>query len=159
LEKQNHYVAIDVFNYALCKKKYMMAKTTPTTVSEIASRFMHTLQNIEATGDVNPLVALFSEDAELMNLAMHEPLTGKNGAHRFWEKYLSVFEQIHSEFNHVVESNGTIVLEWISKGTLSTSEEITYRGVSVLELNHEQVHRFRTYYDSAAFLPNGAKQG
>lgn len=141
-----------------------MTTTAPTTISEIASRFMHTLQNTEATGDVDPLVALFSEDAELMNLAMQEPLTGKDGAQRFWKKYLSVFEQIHSDFTHVVENNvvetdGTIVLEWISKGMLSTSENITYRGVSVLELNNGQVHRFRTYYDSAAFLPQGAKQG
>lgn len=61
--------------------------------------------------------------------------------------------EITSRFMHT----HTSVLEWVSKGTLSTSEEITYRGVSVLELSHGKVHRFRTYYDSAAFLPQGAK--
>jgi ketosteroid isomerase-like protein len=129
-----------------------------TTSREMTSRFMHTLQRTEETKNLEPLVALFSDDAELINLAMPDPLTGKEGAHQFWEKYLSVFNHIHSEFIHVVEDNNSAVLEWISKGTLSTSEQITYRGVSILEFNAGKVHRFRTYYDSAAFLPQGAKQ-
>jgi ketosteroid isomerase-like protein len=72
---------------------------------------MHTLQEAEETGDIESLVTLFSEDAELMNLAMLEPLKGKEGAHRFWDKYLSVFDSIHSEFTNVVENNDTSVLE------------------------------------------------
>ncbi|WP_347278181.1 nuclear transport factor 2 family protein [Leptolyngbya sp. FACHB-541] len=70
-----------------------------------------------------------------------------------------MFDRIHSEFTHVVEGNDSSVLEWVSRGALSTSEEITYRGVSILEFNHGKVQRFRTYYDSAAFLPQGAKHG
>lgn len=133
--------------------------TNSTAVREMAARFMHTLQKTEETGDVDALVALFTEDAELMNLAMVEPSTGKEGARRFWDKYLSVFEHIHSEFTNVVESDTASVLEWVSRGTLSTAEEITYRGVSVLEFKDGRVQRFRTYYDSAAFLPQGAKRG
>ncbi|WP_199313882.1 nuclear transport factor 2 family protein [Leptolyngbya sp. FACHB-671] len=130
-----------------------------TTVGEATSHFMQTLQQIEKTGEVEPLVELFSNDAELTNLAMLEPLKGKEGARQFWQKYLSVFDRIHSEFTHVVEANDSSVLEWVSKGALSTSEEITYRGVSILEFNHGKVQHFRTYYDSAAFLPQGAKHG
>ncbi len=125
--------------------------------SEIAERFMHTLQQIEETGDVEPLVAMFTENAELSNLAMTEPLQGRDGALRFWQKYLSVFERINSKFINVIEGDGTIVLEWISSGALSTGESINYRGVSLLETDNGQVHRFRTYYDSAVFLPQGAK--
>jgi ketosteroid isomerase-like protein len=125
--------------------------------SEIAERFMHTLQQIEATGDVEPLVVLFTEDAELSNLAMTEPLRGHDGARRFWQKYLSVFERIQSKFTNVVEGDRTAVLEWISEGALSTGESLNYRGVSILETDNGQVCRFRTYYDSAVFLPQGAK--
>ena len=125
--------------------------------SEIAERFMHTLQQIEETGDVEPLVAMFTEDAELSNLAMTEPLQGRDGAHRFWQKYLSVFERIHSKFTHVVEGDDTAVLEWISDGALSTGEPVKYQGVSIIETDNGQVRRFRTYYDSAVFLPQGAK--
>jgi ketosteroid isomerase-like protein len=132
--------------------------TYTTNTRELASRFMHMLQSAEETGDIESLVALFSDDAELINLAMPEPLKGKEGAHRFWDKYLSVFAHIYSEFTNVVESENASVLEWVSRGALTTSEEITYRGVSVLEFNHGKVQRFRTYYDSATFLPQGAKQ-
>lgn len=125
--------------------------------SEIAERFMHTLQQIEETGDVEPLVAMFTEDAELSNLATVEPLHGRDGARRFWQKYLSVFERIHSKFTNVVEGEGTAVLEWVSSGALSTGESVNYRGVSVIETDNGQVHHFRTYYDSAVFLPQGAK--
>lgn len=126
--------------------------------SETASRFMQTLQQVENTSDVEPLVAMFAAEAELVNLAMTEPLTGQDGARRFWQKYLSVFERIHSEFTNVVESDRTAVLEWLSEGTLSNGESVKYRGVSVIETDNGQVQRFRTYYDSAVFLPQGAKE-
>ena len=125
--------------------------------SELADRFMQTLQQIEDSGDVEPLVALFTEDAELNNLAMAEPLKGQDGARRFWQKYLSVFERIHSKFTNVFEGDNTAVLEWISDGILSTGESVNYRGVSLIETENDQVRCFRTYYDSAVFLPEGAK--
>jgi ketosteroid isomerase-like protein len=128
-----------------------------TTTHEIASRFMQLLQQAEETGNLDSLVALFCDDAELINLAMPEPLRGQAGAYQFWDKYLSVFNRIHSKFTNVIESDDVIVLEWISTGVLSSAKEITYRGVSLLEINNGQVHRFRTYYDSAAFLPQEIK--
>lgn len=126
--------------------------------SEMAERFMQTLQQIETTGDVEPLVALFAEDAELSNLAMEKPLQGREHIRHFWQNYLSVFDHIRSRFTHVTEGNNTAVLEWISEGALTSDEPLSYRGVSVLETQDGQVYRFRTYYDSAVFLPQGAKQ-
>ncbi|MBD3880741.1 nuclear transport factor 2 family protein [Phormidium tenue FACHB-886] len=125
--------------------------------SQMAERFMQTLQQSEKTGDVEPLVALFTEDAELSNLAMEAPVQGQKSIRQFWQNYLSVFDRIHSSFTHVAEGNGTTVLEWVSEGALSTGEPMRYRGISVLETQGEQVHHFRTYYDSAVFLPQGAK--
>lgn len=128
-------------------------------VSAIAKQFMDTLQQIESTGDVEPLVMLFAENAELSNLAMNQPLQGRDNVRHFWKNYLSVFDNIHSHFTHVTESDGVAVLEWVSEGALSSTDEpLSYRGVSVLETKDGQVHHFRTYYDSAVFLPQGAKQ-
>lgn len=126
--------------------------------SETAEKFMQTLQQIEGNKNVEPLVSLFTEDAQLSNLATPSPLQGKDGARQFWQKYLSVFQQIHSKFTNVVESNGSAVLEWISEGTLTSGEPLKYQGVSIIETVDGKVQRFRTYYDSAAFLPQGAKQ-
>ncbi|MEP0914654.1 nuclear transport factor 2 family protein [Leptolyngbya sp. GB1-A1] len=124
---------------------------------EIAERFMRSLQQIEVTGDVEPLVALFADNADVLNLAMSEPLQGQQHIRQFWQKYLSVFDRIHSRFTHVAEGNGTITLEWISEGALSSGEPFSYRGVSILKTKNGRVQHFRTYYDSAAFLPQGAK--
>lgn len=126
--------------------------------SETAEKFMQTLQQIEGNKNVEPLVSLFTEDAQLSNLATPSPLQGKDGARQFWQRYLSVFQQIHSKFTNVVESNGSAVLEWISEGTLTSGESLKYQGVSIIETVDGKVQRFRTYYDSAAFLPQGAKQ-
>ncbi|WP_199318476.1 hypothetical protein [Leptolyngbya sp. FACHB-541] len=57
--------------------------TYTTTIGEATSYFMQTLQQIEKTGEVEQLVELFSNDAELTNLAMLEPLKGKEGARQF----------------------------------------------------------------------------
>jgi ketosteroid isomerase-like protein len=128
-----------------------------TMTQETTERFMSTLQQIEATGDVEPLVAMFTEDAELSKLAHIEQLHGRDGARRFWRNYLQVFDRIHSTFTHVVEGDNSAVLEWTAEGALTTGEPLHYQGISVIEFTHGLVHRFRTYYDSAVFLPQGAK--
>lgn len=126
--------------------------------SKTAERFMQVLQAAEQTRELKSLVEMFTEEAELINLARTEPLRGQDGAGRFWQDYLSVFDHIHSKFTNVVEAEGTIVLEWISQGALSNGEPLNYRGISVLETNNGQVYRFRTYYDSAVFLSQGASR-
>lgn len=133
-------------------------QSSQIAADDMAKRFMQTLQHTEATGDVESLVALFADTADLSNLAMTEPLHGRETIRQFWQNYLSVFERIQSRFTHVSEEKGTITLEWISEGTLSSGEPLSYRGVSILETQNGQVQHFRTYYDSAAFLPQGAKQ-
>lgn len=118
---------------------------------------MRALQQAEQTGDVEPLVQMFTDEAELRNLATAQPLKGVDGARQFWRDYLSAFQRIHSHFTDVLEHEGRAALEWISEGVLCNGEPITYRGISILEAGHGRVRRFRAYYDSAAFLPHGSK--
>lgn len=161
--QQDDYFDADLAN-AHRKLQAQAAHATPetesskTASSDMAERFIQTLQHAEATGDIEPLVALFTDTAELSNLAMTEPLHGRENIRQFWQNYLLVFDRIQSRFTHVSEGNGTMTLEWISEGTLSSGEPLSYRGVSILETQNGQVQHFRTYYDSAAFLPQGAKQ-
>jgi ketosteroid isomerase-like protein len=124
--------------------------------SEMAERFMQTLQEIEQSGDVEPMVALFAEESEASNLAHSQPHRGKEGARKFWQEYLSAFKEIHSTFHNVIEGESAFVLEWTSEGSLPSGEPIHYPGVSIVETGGGEVRRFRTYYDSAAFLPQRA---
>jgi ketosteroid isomerase-like protein len=123
--------------------------------SELTRRFMEALQGAERTGDIGPLVELFSEDAELSNLGGTEPTHGKAGAVRFWRDYLGVFRRIRSEFTLVLEGDGAVALEWVSEGGLPGGHPIRYAGISVLEMHGGRIRRFRAYYDPAAFTTAG----
>ena len=119
---------------------------------------MSALQQIEESRDPDVLVDLFAEDSELFNLALTEPLTGIAGARKFWTNYLAAFEKVRSTFHHVIQTDTEAVLEWISEGMMAASgQAFNYRGVSVIEFENGKVSRFRTYYDSAVFVPGGAK--
>ncbi len=125
----------------------------------LAETFQSTLQQIEQSRDPQALVDLFGGDAELLNLALTEPMKGIDGAHKFWTNYLTAFESIRSSFFHTIYTDKDATMEWISEGVMAHSgQPFNYRGISVIEHDGGKVHRFRTYYDSAVFLPGGAKQ-
>lgn len=125
--------------------------------SEIAEKFMDALQTIEKENEVNALVELFSDEASLKRMT-HKSYEGKGEAKKFWQEYLEPFDTISTEFFKVTEDDETVVLEWESKGKLANGHDIDYRGVSSFDTEGGEVVRFRTYYDSAAFLPEGAEE-
>ena len=128
-------------------------------MSNHAETFMTTLQQIEDSRDPEALVALFGEHAELLNLALTEPMKGMEGARKFWTNYLAAFEKIRSTFHHHLQTDDKAVMEWVSEGVMAgTGQPFNYRGISVVEYDGDKVSKFRTYYDSAVFLPGGAKQ-
>lgn len=127
-------------------------------MSNFAETFKSTLQQIERSRDPEALVALFGSEAELLNLALTEPMKGTEGARKFWTNYLTAFEKIQSTFLHTIDGDKTAVLEWVSEGVIAaTGQPFNYRGVSVVENDGEKATKFRSYYDSAVFLPGGAK--
>ena len=125
--------------------------------SEIAEKFMDALQTIEKENEVDALVNLFSDKAELTRLT-HKTYEGKDEAQQFWREYLEPFDEVSTEFFKVSEEDVTVVLEWQSKGKLANGHDINYKGVSSFDTEGDEVVRFRTYYDSAAFLPGGAEE-
>ena len=127
-------------------------------MQNFAETFMSTLQQIEQSRDPEALVQLFGENSELLNLALTEPMRGQEGARRFWTNYLAAFESIRSTFHHHLSTENDAVLEWVSEGVMTSGQPFNYRGVSVIEHADGKATKFRTYYDSAVFLPGGAKQ-
>lgn len=124
---------------------------------EIARQFMNALQDAEHGGDIEPLVALFHENAELSNLVLVEPLTGHQQIRRFWRDYLNEFRQITSRFVSVIENDNASVLEWVSEGFLKSGEPLTYRGVTILKIESGKIINFRSYYDSAVLVSKEAR--
>jgi ketosteroid isomerase-like protein len=126
-------------------------------VTRLTEEFMHALQRFEATDDLPPLLALFHADGEALTLGRTEPARGLEELEGFWRDYRSAFREIRSEFSHVIEGKDGAVLEWTSRGALANGERVEYKGVTVLETAADRVRRCRTYFDSAVFLPGGAK--
>ena len=126
-------------------------------MTRLTEAFMRALQRFEATGELGALLAMFAEDADALNLGRTEPARGTDQVAGFWRDYRSIFKTIRSEFTHVIEGKDGAVLEWVTRGTLLNGDPVEYKGVTVLETNGDRVRRFRTYYDSAVFLPGGAK--
>jgi hypothetical protein len=122
-----------------------------------AERFMRGLQELERKRDPSTLLPLFADGCELSNLALAEPLRGREGARRFWSDYLANFRSIETRLTHANDDGDHSTLEWISHAKLRGGEQIVYRGITVLEWDGaERVKSFRAYYDSAALHPRVA---
>ncbi|MBB5375997.1 ketosteroid isomerase-like protein [Deinococcus metalli] len=117
----------------------------------ITDDFMAALNTAESSGDVSGLLALHADNVTLQNLTDKE-WSGTDGAREFWEAYLGNFEDIRSEFTESHEAAGMGVMEWVGTGHLKGGREISYRGVSIIEITDGKVVAFRSYYDSAAFV-------
>lgn len=128
-----------------------------TDASERTAAFMEALKTLETAQDAATLIALFADDATLERMT-HKTYEGKADAETFWQEYLAPFATIATEFCNVTEDDDGAVLEWVSEGSLEGGKAIRYRGVSSLGFEGERVKSFRTYYDSAAFLSEGASR-
>ncbi len=111
-----------------------------------AETFIDALRMLEDGGDVGPIAALFTDDADISNPLVEHREEGEGGARAFWTSYRSAFGRIHSEFRNIVEQDGVSLLEWVSEGDAG-GEPIRYGGVSVLEHGDGGITAFRTYFD------------
>jgi steroid delta-isomerase-like uncharacterized protein len=119
---------------------------------EQVERFLGALSRLEQEGDVEAMVSLFGDDAELRSPTDLQPRHGAEGARRFWETYRRSFQDVHSEMRQVVEGDGAAVLEWTGRVRSGEGEELSYDGVSVLEFADGRIRRFRTYFNPAPLL-------
>jgi ketosteroid isomerase-like protein/rubrerythrin len=114
--------------------------------------FIAALRALEEDYDLDRIVSVFDDSAEISNPTHDVPRRGREGAREFWRAYRDSFEVIRSDFSRVVEADGAAMLEWTSHGRILGGRPIDYSGVSVLELQDGKVHRFRTYFDTKAFI-------
>lgn len=120
---------------------------------DLTERFVEALGELHQSGDVEPLIELFGDDATLSKAGIPHEQHGKGGARTFWEQYREVFDDIDATFRHTVTDDNVAYLEWTSHGHLRDGADFEYDGVSVLEGDDDAIVAFRTYYDTAKFLP------
>ena len=118
----------------------------------MTERFTDALHRIDSDRDVQPMVDLTGDDAQLVKLDEHHETSGKDGAKTFWEDYRNIFGDLETTFTHTVVGEDIAALEWTSKGTLRSGKPFEYKGVTVIQGDDQSVSGVRTYYDSAAFV-------
>lgn len=118
--------------------------------TERAQRFVDALLKLEESGDLEGLVALFSDDAQVSNAASARVFTGQDGARRFWTEYKGTLGQVKSTFRNMIEAADRVALEWETQGTAHNGAAVAYEGVSIIEWDGDRIRRFYAYFDPHA---------
>jgi ketosteroid isomerase-like protein len=114
---------------------------------EVAERFVEALRKLEEDRDVEALVEVHTDDCDVGNVAVPKPFSGHEGLREFWTSYRDTFGEMKSEFRNVfADDAGHAALEWNTSGD-ANGKDVSYNGVSLLEIQEDKVSRFRAYFD------------
>lgn len=115
--------------------------------TERAQRFVDALAKLEESGDLEPLVSLFGEDAQVSNVATRRVFSGRDGARQFWREYKAMLARVRSTFRNMIEAADRVALEWETQGTAHNGAAVSYEGVSIIEWDGDRIRRFYAYFD------------
>jgi predicted ester cyclase len=114
---------------------------------EVADKFVEALRRLEEDRDVEALVEIHTEDCDVGNVAVPRTFSGHEGLREFWTSYRDTFGEIKSEFRNVLADDaGHAALEWNTSGD-ANGKDVSYDGVSLLEIEDGRVSRFRAHFD------------
>ncbi|HEX8090039.1 MAG TPA: nuclear transport factor 2 family protein [Blastocatellia bacterium] len=117
---------------------------------QVVQRFIEGLARLEESRDSDTLVSVFAEHCGLSNVVTSKEFEGREGAREFWSQYRDTFGDMKSTFRNVIISGSRAALEWHTEGTTAVGASVSYNGVSILEIEGDQVTRFRAYFDDKA---------
>ncbi|HZH33762.1 MAG TPA: nuclear transport factor 2 family protein [Pyrinomonadaceae bacterium] len=115
---------------------------------QIAEKFINALRKLEETGEPEEISGLYTESAEIANVVAPKKFTGQDGARDFWTKYRETFGEMRSEFRNRIYTENAAALEWTTIGTSKEDHEITYSGVTILEIEGDKISRSCAYFNS-----------
>ncbi len=119
---------------------------------EVADGFVEALRKLEEDRDVEALVEIHTEDCEVGNVSVPQTFRGHDGLREFWTEYRKTFGEMKSTFRNVFATEDGMALEWTTEGT-SNGEDVSYDGVSILEIEDGKVSRFMAYFDTRDLTP------
>lgn len=114
----------------------------------VAESFKEALWKVEEDRDVEPMLDVLSDDCEVGNVAVPETFHGHDGAREFWTQYRQTFDEMKSSFRNIFAADGRAALEWTTEAT-ENGDEVSYEGVTILEIDGDKVTRFMAYFDPA----------
>lgn len=120
-----------------------------TSAEQLARRFSEALTLMERDGTLEPLLALYGDDAVVGNVLEAIPLRGKEGARSFWTMYRNTFQKVHSSLRTMIVGEDRAALEWTCRATGRKGQPVDYDGVTILEFRNGQISRSWAYFDAA----------
>lgn len=115
--------------------------------NHIVKQFIEALGRLESQRELQPVVSLFAENAEIDNVTSSEGKEGQGGAEEFWRVYRETFDEMKSTFRNEIVMDGRGALEWQTVGSSKNGHSIQYEGVSILEIKDDKIVRFFAYFD------------
>ena len=119
---------------------------------ETTRKFIAALRHLEQVRDLEPMAALFSDEAEVKSIDGHGTRTGPDGITALFDEYLRQFDEVRTTFTQVTEGERHAALEWTTAATRAGGHDVSYTGVTIIDLDGDRVTGFRTVYDSAALM-------
>jgi steroid delta-isomerase-like uncharacterized protein len=114
---------------------------------EVAEKFVEALWKLEQYRDLEALVEIHTDDCDVGNVAVPRTFSGHDGLREFWTSYRDTFGDMKSEFRNVfADEAGHAALEW-NTSAQANGNDVSYEGVSLLEIEDGKVSRFRAYFD------------
>jgi len=117
---------------------------------QIAQTFVEALRTLETAKDVEPLVALYAEEAAIGNVIAPDLFHGPEGARQFWTEYRGTFDKVESQFRNMIATEGRAALEWATQGSSFEGSPLQYTGVTILEITSGKITRSSAYFDPGA---------
>ena len=72
----------------------------------IVKQFVEALGRLESNHELEPIVSLFAEGAEINNVTLLEGKQGQVGAEEFWRVYRETFDDMKSTFKNQIVMDG-----------------------------------------------------
>jgi steroid delta-isomerase-like uncharacterized protein len=114
---------------------------------EVADKFVEAFWKLEEERDVEALVEIHTDDCDVGNVAVSRTFSGHDGLREFWTSYRNTFGDMKSEFRNVFADEAShAALEW-NTSAQANGNDVSYEGVSLLEIEDGKVSRFRAYFD------------
>jgi hypothetical protein len=120
----------------------------------LAQQFIDALHHLEQhnVDDVDVVVRLFSDDARVSSAALRltgDERRGRSGVQQFWIEYRGTFDDVASDFSHVLLGDRAAGLVWTTRGNYAGGGPFAYDGVSLLVFDDAgKIAEFRSYYDT-----------
>lgn len=92
------------------------------------------------------MLEVLSDNCAVGNVAVPDTFQGQDGAREFWTQYRKTFDEMKSTFRNIFATDGRAALEWTTEGT-EEGDTVSYEGVSILEIEGDEVKRFMAYFD------------